>query len=84
MVLGVLWEREKTQSIAFGSSVVAPKRCTGHHLELLAISPMWMFVLVRLCSTHFTRDCFERDPLRMMELGVDGTFKRRLKPDATP
>jgi hypothetical protein len=27
----------------------------------------------RLCSTHFTRDCFERDPLRMMELGVDGT-----------
>jgi hypothetical protein len=22
------------------------------------------------------------DPLRMMELGVDGTFKRRLKPDA--
>jgi hypothetical protein len=26
-------------------------------------------------STHFTRDCFERDPLRMMELGVDGTFK---------
>jgi hypothetical protein len=32
----------------------------------------------------FTRDCFERDPLRMMELGVDGTFKRRLKPDATP
>jgi hypothetical protein len=38
----------------------------------------------RLCSTHFTRDCFERDPLRMMELGVDGTFKRRLKPDATP
>ena len=38
----------------------------------------------RLCSTHFTRDCFERDPLRMMELGVDGTFKRRLKLDATP
>ncbi|CAB9538847.1 hypothetical protein BROOK1789B_157 [Bathymodiolus brooksi thiotrophic gill symbiont] len=38
----------------------------------------------RLCSTHFTRDCFERDPLRMMELGVDGTFKRRLKPDAAP
>jgi hypothetical protein len=38
----------------------------------------------RLCSTHFTRDCFERDPLKMMELGVDGTFKRRLKPDATP
>ena len=38
----------------------------------------------RLCSTHFTRDCFERDPLRMMELGVDGTFKRRLKPYATP
>ena len=38
----------------------------------------------RLCSTHFTRDCFERDPLRMMEIGVDGTFKRRLKPDATP
>jgi hypothetical protein len=24
------------------------------------------------------------DPLRMMELGVDGTFKRRLKPDAAP
>jgi hypothetical protein len=44
--LAVLWEREKTQSIAFGSSVVAPKCCT--------------------------------------ELGVDGTFKRRLKPDATP
>ena len=38
----------------------------------------------RLCSTHFTRDCFERDPLRMMELGVDGTFKRRLKLDTTP
>jgi hypothetical protein len=38
----------------------------------------------RMCSTHFTRDCFERDPLRMMEFGVDGTFKRRLKPDATP
>ena len=38
----------------------------------------------RLCSTHFTRDCFERDPLRMMKLGVDGTFKRRLKPDAAP
>jgi hypothetical protein len=37
-----------------------------------------------LCSIHFTRDCFERDLLRMMELGVDGTFKRRLKPDATP
>jgi hypothetical protein len=35
--LAVLWEREKTQSIAFGSTVV-----------------------------------------------VDGTFKRRLKPDATP
>jgi hypothetical protein len=34
------------QSIAFGSSVVAPKRCTGHHLELLAISSTWMFVLV--------------------------------------
>jgi hypothetical protein len=33
--LAVLWEREKTQSIAFVSSVVAPKRCTGHHLELL-------------------------------------------------
>ena len=32
--LAVLWEREKTQSIAFGSSVVAPKRCTGHHLKL--------------------------------------------------
>ena len=31
----------------------------------------------RLCSAHFTRDCFERDPFRMMELGVDGTFKRR-------
>jgi hypothetical protein len=39
--LAVLWEREKTQSIAFGS-----KRCTGHHLELLAISPTWMFVLI--------------------------------------
>ena len=24
------------------------------------------------------------DPLRMMELGIDGTFKRRLKPDAAP
>jgi hypothetical protein len=24
------------------------------------------------------------DPLRMMELGVDETFKRRLKPDAAP
>jgi hypothetical protein len=24
------------------------------------------------------------DPLRMMELGVEGTFKRRLKPDAAP
>jgi hypothetical protein len=24
------------------------------------------------------------DPLRMMELGVDGTFKQRLKPDAAP
>jgi hypothetical protein len=24
------------------------------------------------------------DPLRMMELGVDGAFKRRLKPDAAP
>jgi hypothetical protein len=24
------------------------------------------------------------DPLRMMELGADGTFKRRLKPDAAP
>jgi hypothetical protein len=44
--LAVLWEPEKTQSIAFGSSVVAPKRCTGHHLELLAISPTWMFALV--------------------------------------
>ena len=44
--LAVLWERGKTQSIAFGSSVVAPKRCTGHHLELLAILPTWMFVLV--------------------------------------
>jgi hypothetical protein len=44
--LVVLWEREKTQSSAFGSSVVAPKRCTGHHLKLLAISPTWMFVLV--------------------------------------
>jgi hypothetical protein len=40
--LAILWEREKTQSIAFGSSVVAPKRCTGHHLELLAISPTWI------------------------------------------
>ena len=30
--LAVLWEREKTLSIAFGFSVVAPKRCTGHHL----------------------------------------------------
>ena len=38
----------------------------------------------RLCSAHFTRDCFERDPFRMMELGVGGTFKRRLKPGATP
>jgi hypothetical protein len=44
--LVVLWEREKTQSIAFGSSIVAPKRCTGHNLELLAILPTWMFVLV--------------------------------------
>jgi hypothetical protein len=26
--LAVLWEREKTQSIAFGSSVVAPKRAS--------------------------------------------------------
>jgi hypothetical protein len=34
------------------SSVVAPKRCTGHHLELLAISPTWMFVLV--CIFHKT------------------------------
>jgi hypothetical protein len=54
--LAVLWEREKTQSIAFGFSVVAPKRCTGHHLELLAISPTWMFVLVcysRLCNANF-------------------------------
>ena len=54
--LAVLWEREKIQSIAFGSSVVAPKRCTGHHLELLAISPTWMFVLVcysRLCNANF-------------------------------
>jgi hypothetical protein len=54
--LAVLWEREKTQSIAFGSSVVAPKRCTGHHLELLAISPTRMFVLVcysRLCNANF-------------------------------
>jgi hypothetical protein len=33
--LAVLWEREKTQSIAFGSSVVAPKRCTGHHFLFL-------------------------------------------------
>ena len=37
-----------------------------------------------MCSTHFTRDCFEKDPLRMMELGVDGNFKQRLKPDAAP
>jgi len=44
--LAVLCEREKTQSIAIGSSVVAPKRCTGHHLELLASLPTWMFVLV--------------------------------------
>jgi hypothetical protein len=36
----------QTQSIAFGFSVVAPKRCTGYHLELLAILPTWMFVLV--------------------------------------
>jgi hypothetical protein len=39
-------------------------------------------------SSYFTHVdvcyCFERDPLRMMELGVDGTFKRRLKLDATP
>jgi hypothetical protein len=33
--LVVLWEREKTQSIAFGSSVVAPKRCTGQNLVLM-------------------------------------------------
>jgi hypothetical protein len=54
--LAVLWEREKTRSIAFGPSVFAPKRCTGHHLELLAISPTWMFVLVcssRLCYVNF-------------------------------
>jgi hypothetical protein len=44
--LAILWELEKTQSIAFGSSVVAPKRCKGHHLERLAISSTWMFVLV--------------------------------------
>jgi hypothetical protein len=59
--LAVLWEREKTQSIAFGSSVVAPKRFTGHHLELLAISPTWMFVLVcysRLCkNNYFSLSC---------------------------
>jgi hypothetical protein len=54
--LAVLLKREITQSIAFGSSVVAPKRCTEHHLELLAISPTWMFVLVcysRLCNANF-------------------------------
>jgi hypothetical protein len=28
----------------------------------------------RLCSIHFTRDCFERDPLRMMELGTLSNF----------
>jgi hypothetical protein len=60
--LAVLWEREKTQSIAFGSSVVAPKRCTGHHLELLAISPTWMFVLV---SYRYQSADLEIDDWRM-------------------
>ena len=55
--LAVLWEREKTQSIAFGSSVVAPKCCTGHHWELLTISPTWMFVLVVPCSRALPPRC---------------------------
>ena len=36
-----LWEREKIQSIAFGSSIVAPKRCTGHHVD----SPVFLTML---------------------------------------
>jgi hypothetical protein len=66
--LAVLWEREKTQSIAFGSSVVAPKRCTGHHLELLAISPTWMFAnhgFVMQISYRYQSTDLEMDDWRM-------------------
>ena len=38
----------------------------------------------RLCSAHFSRDCFDRDPLRMVQLGVHGTINARLKTDAIP
>lgn len=38
----------------------------------------------RLCSAHFSKDRFTQDPLRMAELGVQGKFQARLKPDAVP
>ena len=38
----------------------------------------------RLCSAHFSKDSFTQDTWRMAELGVNGKFQARLKPDAVP
>lgn len=38
----------------------------------------------RLCSAHFSPNCFERDVSRFTDLGLEGNFRPRLKSDATP
>lgn len=38
----------------------------------------------RLCSVHFSNNCYAMDPDTFANLGMAASFKRRLKPGAIP
>ena len=38
----------------------------------------------RLCSMHFSSNCFMQDPQFLAQIGLQETFKKRLKPNSVP
>lgn len=38
----------------------------------------------RLCSVHFSNKCYDQDPEMLRTLGLEYSFRKRLKPDAVP
>nr|XP_034334865.1 uncharacterized protein LOC117692019 [Crassostrea gigas] len=38
----------------------------------------------RLCSVHFSNKCYDQDPEMLSTLGLEYSFRKRLKPDAVP
>nr|XP_022316756.1 THAP domain-containing protein 11-like [Crassostrea virginica] len=38
----------------------------------------------RLCSVHFSSNCFMHDPQLLDQIGLQETFKKRLKPNSVP